>query len=123
VLPQIFFCEDELHDLFSAPVVLAPAKRTQDWDRLIGDELEFNLGQTPGHCESDDLAATAIEARIGRGHLPSHGRHWPINSGNFDHVMQHGRRSKNIQISGLSIDDVKCAKAHRSARDDASHAY
>jgi hypothetical protein len=94
VSPKIFLCEDQLRDFFGTPVICAATKRTQDWDRLIGDELEFNLGLAPGYSKGYEFSAATVDPNIRGGYLPPYGRHRPIESGNFDYVVQHTRCSE-----------------------------
>ena len=81
--------QNQLRDLFGAPVILAAAERAQDGHRLVSDELVFDHRSTFDNGKSDEFAAATIESNIYVADLPAHSRHRPIERSNFDHVMRH----------------------------------
>jgi hypothetical protein len=89
VSPKVRFVQNQLRDLFSAPMILASAKRAQHRDRLIGDELIFDGGLTSSYSKCNEFAATTVEPDVCGGDLPLHSRHRPIKRSDFDHVMHH----------------------------------
>lgn len=89
VSPKLRLVQNQLNDVFGMAMFLASAERTQHKDRLIGHELEFHRRLTPGYRKSYEFAAAAIDPDIRGARLPAHSRHGPIESGNFDYVMQH----------------------------------
>ena len=64
VSPKVRLVQHQLNDIFSVPMILVPAIRTQDRYRLISNELEFHHRLTSDYRKGHEFATAAIDPDI-----------------------------------------------------------